>query len=167
MSIIFKRASSADAAKLLEFFKQIGGETGNLTFGQEGLPISVEAEAAFISKMEDSHDNIMLVAKENEKIVGTASLNRMPRRMSHRGEFSVSVAKKYWNQGIGSQLLSEILNFARDNAFEIIDLQVRSDNKRAIHIYKKFGFQKAGVHPAFFKIDNEYISFDYMYLKLM
>ncbi len=142
MSIVIEKASSKDAALLLEFFKQIGGETDNLTFGMEGLPISVEAEAAFISKMENSFDNIMLIAKENGKIVGNASLSRLPRRMGHRGEFKV-------------------------NSFEIIDLQVRSDNKRAIHMYEKFGFEKVGAHPAFFKIDNEYISFDYMYLKLM
>lgn len=108
----------------------------------------------------------MLVAKKEGKIIGTASLNRLPRRMNHRGDFSVSVLKEYWNKGIGSQLLGNILSFAKENSFEIIDLQVRSDNFQAIHIYEKFGFKKIGEHPAFFRIDNENISFDYMCLKL-
>lgn len=80
----------------------------------------------------------MLVAKKEDKIIGSASLSRLPRRMSHRGDFSVSVLKEYWNQGIGSQLLATILTFAKENSFEIIDLQVRSDNFQAIHIYEKF-----------------------------
>ena len=166
MSIIIEKASPTDAASILEYLKQVGGETDNLTFGSEGMPFSVEAEEAFLFGMIDSCDDIMLIAKDNEKIVGCASLSRLPRRMKHRGDFAVSVAKEYWNQGIGSMLLCRILDFAKENAFEIIDLQVRSDNLKAIHLYEKYGFKKIGVHPAFFKINGEAISFDYMCLKI-
>ncbi len=166
MNIIIERATAKDAAAMIEYLKQIGGETDNLTFGSEGLPITLEAEEAYIKQMENSCNDIMLVAKVNGKIVGDASLSRLPRRMSHRGDLGVAVVKEYWNQGIGSQLMSKILDFAKENSFEIIDLQVRSDNLRAIHLYERYGFQKIGIHPAFFKINNEYVSFDYMCLKL-
>ena len=167
MSIRIEKAIPSDAAKLLKYLKQVGGETDNLTFGPEGMPFSVEAEAEFISSMENSIDNIMLLAKSADKIVGCASLNRLPRRMKHRGDFAISVAKDYWNKGIGSQLIDKIISFARQNDFEIIDLQVRSDNKNAIHLYEKYGFKKIGEHPAFFKIDDENISFDIMCLILL
>ncbi len=166
MNIIIERATAKDAAAMIEYLKQIGGETDNLTFGSEGLPITLEAEEAYIKQRENSCNDIMLVAKVNGKIVGDASLSRLPRRMSHRGDLGVAVVKEYWNQGIGSQLMSKILDFAKENSFEIIDLQVRSDNLRAIHLYERYGFQKIGIHPAFFKINNEYVSFDYMCLKL-
>jgi len=166
MSITIEKATCADAAEILRYLKQIGAETDNLTFGAEGLPFTTESEAAYIRQMENSCDAIMLLAKENGKIVGDASLSRLPRRMKHRGDLGVSVLKEYWNRGIGSQLLLEIINFAKENAFEVIDLQVRSDNLPAIHLYEKFGFQKIGTHPAFFKIGSEEIPFDYMYLKM-
>lgn len=166
MSIIIERAISTDAAQILQFLKQIGGETDNLSFGKEGLPISVESEEEYIKQIENSSDNVMLVAKKDGEIVGNASLCRLPRRMKHRGDLSVSVLKEYWNNGIGSQLMLEITNFAKENLFEIIELQVRSDNLSAIHLYEKFGFEKFGTHPAFFKTYGEEISFDYMYLKL-
>ena len=166
MGIRMEKAAPSDAAMLLEYLKQVGGETDNLTFGLEGMPFSVEAEAEFISGMENSTDNVMLLAKSDEKIVGCASLNRLPRRMKHRGDFAISVAKDYWNRGIGSQLLENIIAFARENDFEIIDLQVRSDNKSAIHLYEKYGFKKIGEHSAFFKIGDEKISFDIMCLEL-
>ena len=57
MSIRIEKAIPSDAAKLLEYLKQVGGETDNLTFGSEGMPFSVEAEAEFISSMENSIDN--------------------------------------------------------------------------------------------------------------
>ena len=167
MSIRIEKAIPSDAAKLLKYLKQVGGETDNLTFGPEGMPFSVEAEAEFISSMENSIDNIMLLAKNGDKIVACASLNRLTRRMKHRGDFAISVAKDYWNKGMGSQLIDKIILFARENDFEIIDLQVRSDNKNAIHLYEKYGFKKIGEHPAFFKIEEEDISFDIMYLDLL
>ena len=166
MSIRIEKAIPSDAAKLLKYLKQVGGETDNLTFGPEGMPFSVEAEAEFVSSMENSIDNIMLLAKSDDKIVGCASLNRLPRRMKHRGDFAISVAKDYWNKGIGSQLLNNIITFAKENDFEVIDLQVRGDNKSAIHLYEKHGFEKIGEHPAFFKIDDENISFYIMCLEL-
>ena len=124
MSIRIEKAIPSDAAKLLEYLIQVGGETDNLTFGPEGMPFSVEAEAEFISSMENSIDNVMLLAKCDDKIVGCASINRLPRRMKHRGDFAISVAKDYWNKGIGSQLLNNIIAFAKENDFEVIDLQV-------------------------------------------
>ena len=108
----------------------------------------------------------MLVAKENENIIGSASLSRLPRRMSHRGDLSVSVAKAYWNKGIGTQLLNSIITFARENNFEILDLQVRSDNLAAIHLYEKLGFQRLCTYPRFFKIGDLYADFEMMYLVL-
>lgn len=163
---VIKKASAADASAILEYLKMVGEETDNLTFGAEGMPFTSEAEAAYITRIEHSQDEIMLVAKNDGKIVGNASISRLPRRMKHRGELGVSVLKEYWNKGIGSQLLKKLLDWAEINDFEIIELQVRSDNFAAIHLYEKYGFQKIGVHPAFFKIENEYISFDYMIFKI-
>lgn len=163
---IIQKASAEDAGAILEYLKEIGGETDNLTFGAEGLPFTVEEEAAHIAGIEHSEDEIMLVAKMDGKVVGDASLSRLPRRMKHRGELGISVLKKYWNKGIGSQLMKMLLNWAKEKGFEVIDLEVRSDNLAAIHLYEKYGFQKIGSHPAFFKMENEYISFDYMILKI-
>ena len=40
------RARAEDAAALLEYLKIVGGETENLSFGAEGVPIPPEAEEA-------------------------------------------------------------------------------------------------------------------------
>lgn len=166
MNVIIEKVNTKDAAAMIEYLKQIGAETDNLTFGSEGLSITLEAEKMYIKEIEESSSDVMFVAKVDGKIVGDASLNRLPRRMNHRGDFGIAVVKEYWNQGIGSRLLKKILNFAKYNEFKIIDLQVRSDNLSAIHLYEKYGFKKIGTHPAFLEIDNKYVSFDYMYLEL-
>ncbi len=166
MSIVIEKASPMDAEAMLEYLRQIGGETDNLTFGAEGLTLTVEEEAEHIRQTESSCDEIMLVARDDGRIVGDASLSRLPRRMQHRGDLGIAVVQTYWNKGVGSLLLDAIIRFARENAFDGIDLQVRSDNASAIHLYEKFGFQKIGTHESFFKIGSEDIPFDYMYLKI-
>ena len=154
MSIIIQRAAREDAAAILEYLKKIGGETDNLSFGAEGLSFSVEQEEGYLAQIENSRDDIMLIAKDADKIVGSVSLARLPRRMNHRGDLSVSVLKDYWNKGIGGRLLAEIIDFARKNSFEIIDLQVRSDNSAAIHLYEKYGFKIVGERPNAFKLKD-------------
>lgn len=166
MDIIIEKARPEDAKGVLEYLKMVGSETDNLTFGAEGLPISAEEEAAYISQVENSTGSIMLLAKDKGKIVADAGLHRLPRRMGHRADLGISVSKEYWNKGIGSRLLSQIIEFAKANSIEIIDLQVRSDNAAAIHLYEKFGFEKIGTHPAFFKMGEESVPFDYMCLQL-
>ena len=163
MNITIERARPSDAAALLTYLRQVGGETDNLTFGAEGLPFGVEAEEAYLAEIEHSRDEIMVLAKDDGKIVGSASLSRLPRRMAHRGDFSVSVLKSHWKRGIGSRILECILIFAEENGFEIIDLQVRSDNAAAIRLYEKYGFQKLCSYPGFFKIGEESVDFDLMH----
>lgn len=166
MSVVIEKARPCDAAEILEYMKQVGGETENLTFGNEGLPFSEEEERSYLKSLENSRDGVLLVAKDNGKIVGDAGLRREVRRMGHRGDLGISVVRDYWNKGIGSMLLSEIIGFAKQNGFDIIDLQVRCDNLPAIHLYEKFGFEKIGTHPAFFKMNGKEIPFDFMFLRI-
>lgn len=166
MNITIEKAGAIDAAEILEYLRQVGGETDNLTFGAEGMPFTAQQEAEYISGLEGSKDNIMLVAKCEGQIVGLASLSRLPRRMSHRGDLAISVIKSHWNKGVGSELMKNIIDFGKKNAFEIIELQVRCDNDAAIHLYEKFGFERIATHSDFFKIGNKYIDFEIMRLKL-
>ena len=93
-------------------------------------------------------------------------MSGFPRRMSHRAEFGISVTKSEWGQGIGSALLQKIIDYAKEHTIELINLEVRSDNIRAIHVYEKYGFRKIGTSPAYYKMDGTYYDFDLMVLDL-
>ena len=69
-------------------------------------------------------------------LVKTANLSEMPQRMSHRAELRISVLKNYWNNSIGSMLMQETIDYAKQHDIEIINLEVRSDNLSAIHLYE-------------------------------
>ena len=163
---VIERARAEGAAALLQYLKIIGGETNNLSFGPEGVPLSVEAEEAYLRVQEGSADNVQYLARVDGEIIGTASLNRKPNRMRHRGEFGISLKKAWWGCGAASALAEAILAFARENGFEQLNLEVRGDNARAIRLYEKLGFRKLCTFPAFFKIGGEPVDFDLMNLEI-
>ena len=164
-NIIIKEAKPEDAAKLIEYTKIVGAQTDNLSFGKEGVGDTPEVEE-FIKRISLDSKSVMYFAWKNDDIVGCANISGMKRRMSHRANFAISVAKSEWGSGIGSALLEKCISFAKDNEIEIINLDTRSDNIRAISLYKKFGFVKIGRMPVFSKINGEYIDADLMYLDL-
>ena len=163
---VIECARAEDAAALLNYLKIVGGETENLSFGAEGVPLSLESEQAYLGAQCESADNVQYLAKVDGEIIGTASLNRKPRRMSHRGEFGISLKKAWWGCGAASALMEAVLAFAKENSFEQLNLEVRSDNARAIHLYEKHGFRKLCTFPRFFKINGAYVDFVLMNLEL-
>lgn len=165
VNIMIKEARTEDAVKLIEYTKIVGAQTDNLSFGREGAGDTPEVEE-FIKRISSDSKSVMYFAWKNDDIVGCANISGMKRRMSHRANFAISVAKSEWGSGIGSTLLEKCISFAKDNEIEIINLDTRSDNIRAISLYKKFGFIKIGRMPAFSKINGEYIDADLMYLDL-
>ena len=50
-----------------------------------------------------------------------------------------------------SALTEAVLAFAKENGFEQLNLEVRSDNARAIRLYEKYGFRKLCTFPDFSK----------------
>ncbi|MBR5564813.1 MAG: GNAT family N-acetyltransferase [Roseburia sp.] len=162
------KAVPEDAEKILAYSKIIGGETDNLTYGPEGISATVEQEKEMIRKRVDSDRQAFFVAKYGDEVVGIADFSSVEHpRIGHRGSMGISVRKDMWGKGVGSMLMEHIIDFAKNVAkVDIVALQVRSDNERAIHLYEKFGFEKFGTFKGFLKIRGEHIDFDFMNLYL-
>ncbi len=160
------RAQAQDAAALLDYLKIIGGETDNLSFGAEGVPLDLETEQGYLGMQAQSHDHIQLLAKVNGEIIGTASLSRKQHRKSPRADFEIRLNTAWEVCGAASVLAEGVLAFARESGVEQVNLEVRSDNKRAIALYEKLGFRKLCTFPGFFKINGELVDFDFMNLTL-
>jgi ribosomal protein S18 acetylase RimI-like enzyme len=110
----------------------------------------------------------MLVAFDEGELVGTGAVSAISgkNRFAHRRDIAISVRKDYWGKGIGSGLMNLLLDFCKKTGAESVELEVRSDNERAISLYKKFGFEKIGTNERYFKIGEEFFAADYMNLYL-
>ena len=168
MNITYREAEPSDAGKFLEYSKIVGSETDNLTFGAEGLSLTISQEADFIRKFAGNPGSIMIVAFDEGELIGTGAVSVVSGkpRFAHRREIAISVRKDYWGKGIGTGIMNVLMDFARKSGAEVLELEVRSDNEAAISLYKKFGFEKIGTNEKFFKIDGEFFAADYMNLYL-
>ncbi len=106
-----------------------------------------------------NEDNYCLVAvDENDKVVGYTKLAHWTNpRQRHKGRISIAVDANYHRMGIGTLLLTNILDFA-DNQLKLfkVDLTVQKENEFAVNLYKKFGFVKEGYLKSECVSDGEY-----------
>lgn len=159
MNIDINFVKIKDAKEIIEYCKQVGSETDNLSFGSEGLGISVSEEKRIILNFLQDKKSMMFVARHNGKIVGLASYRSMPRRFSHRADIGISILKDYWGNKIATRLIETMLDFAQNVArSKVISLEVATDNIRAIRLYEKFGFEKIGLFKKYFKVGDEFLN---------
>lgn len=164
---IIREARKEDAEKVLEYTKIVGGQTNNLTFGSEGLNLTVDEEENILENIYNSDKSIFLLTCLNDEIIGLGNISAKTRnRMNHKAVLGISIKKEFWGQGIAQELMAKLIEFSNESGLEIIELTVRSDNERAINLYKKFDFIKTGIIPQDMKIDGEYFDTDYMVLDL-
>ncbi len=164
--IVIRKARPEDAEAILAYLRRIGGETDNLSFGAEGLPLSVYQERDYLEGLSSDKKSVLFTAWKDGVLIGDGSLSQLPRRMSHRAELGISVVRSEWGHGVGSLLMERLVEFAKASGTELVHLEVRADNERAIRLYERFGFRTVGVFPAYFKIQNDYHDFRIMVLDL-
>lgn len=98
-------------------------------------------------------DRIMLVAEEDEEIVGEIVLTDL----LGEGDISnVAVAPDYRKRHIASKLLDEIIKIgSEERNITAFTLEVREQNGPAISLYEKAGFKSVGVRPNFYTKPND------------
>lgn len=84
----------------------------------------------------------VLVAEVDGRVVGIVGLQvKASPRLNHSGTLGLTIHPEFQGQGIGRQLMSAIIDLA-DNWLMLVrlDLEVFTDNARAIHLYESLGF---------------------------
>jgi ribosomal-protein-alanine N-acetyltransferase len=101
-----------------------------------------------------------LVAEEAGRIVGYAGLLAQPLAASRRPDLpatgqadvlTMAVATSHWGQGIGSALLTALLDEATRHGCTEVFLEVRADNPRAQRLYRRHGFAAAGLRRGYYQ----------------
>ena len=91
-------------------------------------------------------------------MVGNLGLHRRRDRLVHVAGLGVAVHDVYQDQGVGTALMEAAIDLA-DNWLNLkrLELDVCTDNERAIHLYKKFGFVVEGTRRALAFREGEYV----------
>jgi [ribosomal protein S18]-alanine N-acetyltransferase len=136
MTVMLGPLTRADAARCAELESQ-------LFDGDDPWPAR-----AFLAELEAKH-NHYVAARANDKLVGYGGIARLGRKRPYEYEIhTVGVDAAYQAQGIGRQLLTELLEYANGGT---VFLEVRTDNEPAIALYESAGFVRVGLRRRYYR----------------
>lgn len=156
--LVIREAKKEDAPVIIDYINKVCKETDNLTFGEGEFGITVDNEVEFIEGILKSDNQLMICAFIEENLVGQLTFNAGHRpRVSHAGEFGITVLKEYWGLGIGTELIKYMIHWAKETGIiRKINLRVRSDNQGAIRLYQSLNFVYEGTITREFLIDGKF-----------
>ena len=76
--------------------------------------------------------------------------------MTHSSWLALGVRRDFRRRGIGRRLMDGVIEKAWQSGLERIELIVWADNRPAIDLYEKLGFQREGVLRNFRFLDGKY-----------
>jgi ribosomal-protein-alanine N-acetyltransferase len=136
MTVVYGQLTKSDAARCAELEMQ-------LFDGDDPWPAR-----AFMAELEAKH-NHYVAARTDGKLVGYGGIARLGRKRPFEYEIhTIGVDPAYQGQGIGRQLLTQLLEIASGGA---VFLEVRTDNAAAIGLYESFGFVNVGLRRRYYR----------------
>jgi len=101
----------------------------------------------YIRNFGEKQDDCCLLAEIDGKIIGGVWVRILSGEIKGFGyvddetpEFAISLFKEYRNQGIGTKLMLEMINYLRNKGYKQCSLAVQKDNY-AVKMYKNVGFE--------------------------
>lgn len=152
-SLSTRAANAADLEAIRDIYNQ-GIEDRIATLDTD--PKSPDDIAAWWSQHDDRY--AVVVALEEDTVVGWASLNRFSHRCAHTAiaDLSVYVARSQRGQGIGKILLRNLEQRARESFHKIV-LHALNDNVAGKRLYVCLGFREVGVFREHGRLDGTFV----------
>ena len=167
--VCLRNAEEADAAALMDYLRITTAETPYLIREPEEVTITLEQEINFIKSKRDAERELLLIAVIDGKHIGNCSLMSIEpyKRYGHRCGVAIALYQEYCGCGIGKVMMQTVLDVAKSIGYEQAELEVISDNQKAIALYRNLGFEKYGTFPNNMKYsDGTYVNADWMMKKL-
>ena len=159
-----------DAEAMVRYLPEVLGETYFMLRYPEEQRITAEKEHGILERSIAAEDEMLILCEVEGQIVGSSHISFMTSRIKtrHRASVGIALRQAYWNQGIGTAMMRELIDVARQReGVEQIELQYIEGNTRARALYEKLGFRIAGIIPDAVKLkDGTLLNEYHMILKL-
>ena len=139
--LTLRKAATDDLAEITEIYNEAILNT-TATFDPQPKTL-VEQKIWFLSHQPKYP---ILIAEQDNLIVGWASLSKWSDRCAYSGtaEVSLYVRKEYRGKGIGRQLLKSLLEEGKTISLHIVIARAAGDNKASLSLFESEDFQKIG-----------------------
>ena len=101
-------------------------------------------------------DSALAVATDEGEVRGLAYWRRYerPTHRPHADVEKVAVAPATQGRGVGRSLMTTLIAAARSAGVEVLTLDLRADNRRAVVLYESLGFRRYGRLPRFVAVGD-------------
>ena len=154
--VLLRSVRAEDAAMLVDYLKTVAGETDFLMCYPDEIKYTVESEKEFLQDYVCSGNKLMMLAFVEGEYAGNCSFEAETgtRRASHRVGVGIALLDRFTGRGLGTLMLTRLLEIIRENGFSQAELNVVEGNERAVRLYEKLGFVKAGRIPDAYRYDD-------------
>lgn len=152
-SVTIRKAVKKDAPALIILKMEFVANCPFSTSSKGEFFPTKREEAARIQQFNTHPATLLLVATYREKIIGCLEL-KAERKMKtcHNALLGLVIAPKWQNQGLGSVLLEQAINWGKTHPdLENLWLQVVANHTQALYLYEKKGFKRTGRQPRYLK----------------
>ena len=139
----------------------------NTTASYDYEPSSLETRTAWYDEHVRGGYPVFVAEDESGRVVGWSSLSPFRTRFGYRftAEDSVYVASDRRGKGVGTLLLTPLIESARAKGLHAIIAAVDADNEPSLRLHSRFGFEKVARLPQIgFKFERW---LDVVYLELL
>jgi len=102
-------------------------------------------------------NDLIAVAEVDDRVVGHGRMFTTSGTSAHVADLGMALIIEYRNRGIGTQMITYLLDWTRCKGLHKITLGVFASNRQAIHVYEKFGFTVEGVLKEQHRIAGKYV----------
>ncbi len=166
---ILRNGTKTDGEAAFENFNLTHAETDDLLSYPDENSMTAAEEGRFLEEKTASKNEVEIVAIVDGQVVGMAGIEAVGAKykVCHRAEFGIAIAKAYWSLGLGKAMTEACVACAKQAGYTQLELDVVSENKSAIALYKKVGFVEYGRNPRGFNSRlNGYQELIYMRMEL-
>jgi len=155
MSALLRSPRIEDAEALIEYLSATAGETEFTLAYPDERAMTKEQEERFIQSINDSPSSLMILCEIDGRIAGNCHLSIGARRkISHRGSIAIALYRKYWNRGIGTAMMRELIALGRELGLHQLELDYIEGNERGRALYEKMGFELVAERPDAYRMKD-------------
>ena len=144
--VIIRKPRIEDAESIVNIITIADTETLFLARNPGEFCTSVEREKQILENILADKDIAWFVAEYENKVIGQCSVSLVRRnaRQRHRAEVAFVILKDYCNLGIGGKMMEECVKWCKETGVTQMELDVVTNNERALKMYQNFGFEIIG-----------------------
>jgi phosphinothricin acetyltransferase len=142
VTLTIRRATTADLAAITEIYNHVVINT-TATFDTQTK--TLEERESWFAKHGEKYP--ILVAEDDNHIIGWASLSRWSDRLAYAdtAEISLYVRDDQKGKGIGRRLMTAILDEGRRARLHVVIARIVEGNDLSIYLHESAGFWQVGI----------------------